>query len=48
MDLIEWVLLKMYAWQNVVLVVIIPLFLVSLATAVYVTREAYCKRSVFK
>jgi hypothetical protein len=48
MDILEWVLLKMYAWQNVVLAVLIPLFLASLAAAVYVTREAYAKRSVFK
>lgn len=48
MDLLEWVLLKMYAWQNVVLVILIPLFLASLAAAVYVTREAYFKRSIFK
>ncbi len=48
MDLLDWVLLKMYAWQNAVLVILIPLFLASLAGAVYVTREAYLKRSVFK
>lgn len=45
MDLLEWTLLKMYAWQNVVLTVMIPLFLTSLAAAIYVTREAYLKRS---
>ena len=48
MDLLEWALLKMYAWQNVVLAILIPLFLGSLAAAVYVTREAYFKRTVFK
>lgn len=46
MDFLEWALLKMYAWQNGVLAVLVPLFLVSLAAAVYVTREAYLKRSV--
>lgn len=46
MDIVEWVLLKMYAWQSIVLVILVPLFLASLAAAVYVTREAYMKRSV--
>jgi hypothetical protein len=46
MDLLEWALLKMYAWQSAVLVILVPLFLASLAAAVYVTREAYLKRSV--
>ena len=46
MDIVEWVLLKMYAWQSIVLVIPVPLFLASLAAAVYVTREAYMKRSV--
>lgn len=46
MDLLEWALLKMYAWQSGVLAVLIPLFLASLAAAVYITREAYLKRSV--
>jgi uncharacterized membrane protein YczE len=45
MDLLEWVFQKMYAWQSSVLVILIPLFLASLAIAVYVTREAYLKRS---
>ena len=45
MDLLEWVLLKMYAWQSIVLVILIPLFLASLAAAVHMTREAYLKRS---
>ena len=48
MDLLDWMLLKMYAWQNTVLAILIPLFLASLAAAVYVTREAYFKRSLFK
>ena len=48
MDVLEWMLLKMYAWHNVVLAILVPLFLSSLAVAVYVTREAYVKRSVFK
>lgn len=48
MDLLDWVLLKMYAWQNTVLVILVPLFLASLAGAIYVTREAYLKRSAFK
>jgi hypothetical protein len=45
MDLLEWTLLKMYAWHNIVLAVLIPLFLACLAAAVYVTRSAYLKRS---
>ena len=45
MVLLEWVFQKMYAWQSSVLVILIPLFLASLAAAVYVTREAYIKRS---
>ncbi|MBA2252603.1 MAG: hypothetical protein H0W13_07870 [Nitrospirales bacterium] len=48
MDLFDWVLLRMYAWQHVGLIILIPLFLASLAAAVYVTREAYFKRTVFK
>jgi hypothetical protein len=48
MDFIDWVLLKMYAWQNAVLIVMVPLFLASLAGAIYVTREAYFKRTVLK
>ena len=46
MELLEWALLKMYAWQNAGLVILVPLFLASLAAAVYITREAYLKRSV--
>jgi len=46
MDLLEWALLKMYAWQSAVLAVLVPLFLASLAAAVYITREAYLKRCV--
>jgi len=45
MDLLEWLLLKMYAWQSMILVILIPLFLASLAAAVYMTRGAYLKRS---
>jgi hypothetical protein len=45
MDLLEWILLKMYAWQSGVLVILVPLFLASLAAAVYVTRGAYIKRA---
>jgi len=45
MELLEWMLLKMYAWHNIVLAILIPLFVASLAAAVYVTREAYLKRS---
>lgn len=45
MDFLEWVLLKMYAWQSIVLFILIPLFLACLAAAVYVTREAYLRRS---
>lgn len=46
MNLLEWVLQNVYAWQSSVLVILVPLFLASLAAAVYVTREAYLKRFV--
>jgi hypothetical protein len=45
MDFLEWIILKMHIWQDTVLVILVPLFLATLAGAIYVTRAAYLKNS---
>ena len=44
MDTLEWVLLKVYALKEVVLFILVPLFLVTLAWAIYLTRKASLER----
>jgi len=44
MDLLEWILLKVYALKEVVLFFLVPLFLVTLAGAIYLTRKASLER----
>lgn len=40
MDWIEWVLLKLYGWRDVMMFFLVPLFLATLGAAIYLTWKA--------
>jgi len=44
MDTLEWILLKVYALKGVVLFILVPLFVCTLAWAIYLTRKASLER----